>query len=183
MLSVLIALPALAQDVPPEQIVPPPGAEEQQAPEAQPAPESGVTIPEQPQAGAAGPEATGSIVLSSQSDMELRGDWIIGAKVLSMTGESIGSITDVIVDAEGGRITAAVLSVGGFLGIGAKQVAVDWARLQVNWDASEILLELTREEAEAAPEYLFRERQYAPLPATAPSADAGAPAGAGGALN
>jgi hypothetical protein len=116
---------------------------------------------------AAEPAAPAQAVVTDQAPTELRGDWIIGTNVVSMQDETIGSIQDLIIDEEEGRITAAVLGVGGFLGFGAKNIAVDWNELQINHDGQEITLDLTREEADAAPEYAFRDRAEAPAPAGA----------------
>jgi len=101
-------------------------------------------------------------VLSSQSASELRVDWVLGARVTSLEGETIGSIQDVILDTDEGVVTAAVISVGGFLGFGAKNIAVEWDALEIDWDASEISLALTREQADEAEEYIFRDREFAP---------------------
>lgn len=112
-------------------------------------------------------------LVTEQQPNELRGDWVIGTSVTSPDGETIGSIQDLIIDEEEGKVTAAILSVGGFLGIGAKNIAVAWDELQMSFDAREITLDLTREEAEEAPEYVFRDRAEAPAPA--PAADPAAP--------
>jgi sporulation protein YlmC with PRC-barrel domain len=113
---------------------------------------------------AAGPALAQDVLVSSQGANELRADWVVGATVTSTQGETIGSIQDIILDGEEGDVTAAVISVGGFLGFGAKNIAVDWNELQIDWDGSEITLDLTREEADAAEEYSFRDREYAPPP-------------------
>ena len=42
-------------------------------------------------------------------------------------GESLGSVEDIIIDPQSGEARQLVLSSGGFLGIGAKQIAVDLA--------------------------------------------------------
>lgn len=101
-------------------------------------------------------------VLSSQGSDELRVDWVLGSRVMSPDGETIGSIQDVILDVSEGNVTAAVISVGGFLGFGAKNIAVAWDALEIDWDASQISLSLTREQAEEAEEYVFRDREFAP---------------------
>ena len=97
-----------------------------------------------------------------QAENELRIDWITDATVTSPDGNAIGEINDVIVDAEAGTMKAAVIGVGGFLGIGEKQIAVPWDQLEINYDAQQITSDLTQEEAEAAPEYVFREQEAAP---------------------
>lgn len=101
-------------------------------------------------------------VEQQQAENELRIDWITDATVNSPDGNAIGEINDVIVDAEAGTMKAAVIGVGGFLGIGEKQIAVPWDQLTINYDAQQITSDLTQEEAEAAPEYVFREQEAAP---------------------
>ncbi|WP_194164647.1 PRC-barrel domain-containing protein [Microvirga thermotolerans] len=54
---------------------------------------------------------------------------LIGTKVISTNNESIGDINDVIVD-RNGQAVAAVIGVGGFLGIGEKDVAVPFNALE-----------------------------------------------------
>jgi len=50
---------------------------------------------------------------------ETRASWIIGATLVSPDGESIGPINDLLIDEEDGTVTAAIVSVGGFLGFGS----------------------------------------------------------------
>jgi len=54
---------------------------------------------------------------------------LIGTRVVSANNESIGDINDVIVD-RNGQVMAAVVGVGGFLGIGEKDVAVPFKSLE-----------------------------------------------------
>ncbi|MBM3605861.1 MAG: PRC-barrel domain containing protein [Alphaproteobacteria bacterium] len=96
-----------------------------------------------------------------QAPNEWRVDWITGTSVTSPDGTNIGSITDLIVDGDTGEMKAAIVGVGGFLGIGQKDIALPWNELTVNSDAQEITADLTREEADAAPEYVFRDRESA----------------------
>jgi sporulation protein YlmC with PRC-barrel domain len=114
------------------------------------------------------------VVRDRQEMTELRGDWVIGANVRSMDDESVGTISDLIIDANDGTVTAAVIDVGGFLGFGAKPIAVDWEELQITYDGNEVQLAITREEAEEAPEFEFRERDVPPPPPP--------PAGTGGGM-
>jgi len=105
--------------------------------------------------------ATAAQIVRDQAPNELRIDWITGASVESPAGEKIGDIRDLIIN-EQGQITAAIIGVGGFLGIGEKQIAVDWAQLQIDYDGQRIATTLSKEEAQAAPAYVFREKQDAP---------------------
>ncbi|MDO5613684.1 MAG: PRC-barrel domain-containing protein [Paracoccus sp. (in: a-proteobacteria)] len=112
----------------------------------------------------------GAAIIRDQAANELRLDWIIGTNVHDPEGTTVGSINDIILDGDTGRISAAIIGVGGFLGIGEKQIAVAWDRLAINFDANEITTTLTRDEADAAPEYVFRDRESAPSGAGAPAA-------------
>lgn len=165
----LMMVPALGQDTTA------PGAE---ATETMDTPMGAETAPAVDPADEAAAEAmTEEAVAASgkieqqQADNELRIDWITDATVMSPEGNAVGDINDVIVDAEAGTIKAAVIGVGGFLGIGEKQIAVPWDQLTFDYDAQRITSGLTREEAEAAPEYVFRTQ------ADAPAATDAAPAG------
>ena len=61
------------------------------------------------------------------SSSQLQGDWraskVVGLKVYNDENESLGSINDLLMD-KSGNIKAAVLGVGGFLGMGTHLVAV-----------------------------------------------------------
>ncbi len=103
-------------------------------------------------------------VVSRQQSEELRGNWLVGTRIQSAEGETIGPIEDLIIDQQSGNVTAAVVSVGGFLGFGAKRIAVDWKELQIDYDGNIIEVDLTREQAGEAMEYAFRERQNPPPP-------------------
>ena len=79
---------------------------------------------------------------------------VLGKDVRSSADENMGRIVDVIVD-RAGRVRAAVIDFGGFLGVGSRKIAVDWNALHFAPDSSkrEITLELTRDQVKAAPEY------------------------------
>lgn len=79
---------------------------------------------------------------------------ILGKKVIGPDHEELGLLTDVLVDAQG-RPRAAVIDVGGFLGVGSRKIAVDWRLLKLTPGSSEwqISANLTRAEIQGAPEY------------------------------
>lgn len=114
------------------------------------------------QAAMAAEVAASGKIAQQQAANELRLEWVTDATVTAPDGTAIGDINDLIVDGDTGQMIAAVIGVGGFLGIGEKQIAVPWDQLTVNYDAQEINSDLTKEEAEAAPDYIFREREAAP---------------------
>jgi sporulation protein YlmC with PRC-barrel domain len=70
---------------------------------------------------------------SGASNTSFQGDWraskVVGLNVYNEKNENVGSINDLLMDKSGG-IKAAVISVGGFLGMGAKLVAVPFDKVK-----------------------------------------------------
>ncbi|QDS99481.1 PRC-barrel domain-containing protein [Adhaeretor mobilis] len=60
-----------------------------------------------------------------------RASQVIGANIYNMKEESVGEISDVVLDASTGRIAYAAVTYGGFLGIGDKMFAVPWEAFRV----------------------------------------------------
>lgn len=80
---------------------------------------------------------------------------ILGRPVLSADDENMGRIVDVIVD-RSGRVRAAVIDFGGFLGVGSRKIAVDWSALHFpppGQPNAKVTLDLTRDQVKGAPEY------------------------------
>jgi sporulation protein YlmC with PRC-barrel domain len=74
-----------------------------------------------------------------------------GDSVRNSAGEDLGKIEDIMVDIPTGRVAYAVLSFGGFLGIGNKLFAVPWAALTLDEDAHEFILNVDKAVLESAP--------------------------------
>jgi hypothetical protein len=80
---------------------------------------------------------------------------VLGRDVRSAADEAMGRIVDVIVD-RSGKVRAAVIDFGGFLGVGSRKIVVDWSALHFGKIANKkesITLELTKAQVAAAPEY------------------------------
>jgi hypothetical protein len=79
---------------------------------------------------------------------------VLGKEVRSSADENMGRIVDVIAD-RSGRVRAAVIDFGGFLGVGSRKIAVDWNALSFAPEGKNdvVTLELTRDQVKAAPEY------------------------------
>lgn len=128
------------------------------------------------------------------ADTDNLGSRLIGQPVYSSTGddaEEIGTISDIVFSAEG-EITAVVIGVGGFLGIGEKSVAVDFGSLEFTLAADNTerwVLPTTADALTNAPDFVWAEDEpvdgaatgdaMAPAPGAAvtpaPSGDAMAP--------
>jgi len=82
---------------------------------------------------------------------------VVGTNVYNTGGEKIGTIEDIVLDKLSPRIMFAVISFGGFLGIGEKYHAVPWALLDFQEDKGGYVVPLTREVLEKAPVYDMEE--------------------------
>ena len=76
---------------------------------------------------------------------------LIGDGVRNPAGEDLGGITELMIDLSTGRVAYAVLSFGGFLGLGDKLFAVPWDALTVDTDEKKFVLDVNREQLENAP--------------------------------
>ena len=80
---------------------------------------------------------------------------ILGRDVRGAANEDMGRIVDVIVDRDG-KVRAAVIDFGGFLGVGSRRIVVDWNALRfagVSNKSDSVSLDLNKEQVSAAPEY------------------------------
>src|SRR5512135_141884 len=76
----------------------------------------------------------------------LTGDSVVNAK-----GEDLGSIEDIMIHIDSGRIAYAVLSFGGFLGMGDKLFAIPWEALTLDEDNHQFILDIDKDKLENAP--------------------------------
>jgi len=85
---------------------------------------------------------------------------LIGASVKSTQGENLGKIDELVIDPHDARIKAAVVSVGGVLGLGAKSVAIPWDRMTMGTgaDRDTIIVAMGKDELERAPGWQKSER-------------------------
>lgn len=95
-----------------------------------------------------------SSVLVMQHETEKSTAEMIGMPVFSPDGATVGKISNLLIDQDQ-QVTGAVLSVGGFLGIGSKTVAVPWASLKFDEKGGKQLAiePMSSEELAKAPEF------------------------------
>lgn len=105
------------------------------------------------------PATRPALMVDGYKDMEpeaLTAEALEGASVYSVNDEDIGNVSQLILDG-GGQITEAVVDVGGFLGLGAKAVALTMDEMQiVRSDAGDdvrVYIDTTKEVLESRPEY------------------------------
>jgi len=97
--------------------------------------------------------------MSSSSNKELFASSLIGASVKDSQGQSVGKIEELVIDPQDSRIKEAVVSVGGFLGIGAKSVAVPWNELKPAPDGDALVIAMGKEELDKTPSWQKPEKE------------------------
>ncbi|MCB1680284.1 MAG: PRC-barrel domain-containing protein [Halioglobus sp.] len=83
--------------------------------------------------------------------MHLAASIVIGKEVKNGQGEHLGKIEDLMVDTSTGAIIYAVLSFGGFLGIGEKLFAVPLQAMHVDSEDEQFLLNESKQRLREAP--------------------------------
>jgi len=102
----------------------------------------------------------------STGDFNATGDMsanaLVGAKVRNANGDVVGKVEDLYLDSRGGT-KILVVSVGGFLGIGSKDVAVNWSDIKYGRDGKSVVLTtgLSKDALVALPDYKYERRRPA----------------------
>lgn len=78
---------------------------------------------------------------------------VVGSSVFNKANETIGTIDDLIVTPDD-KVPFAVLSVGGFLGLGTRHVVVPYSTIQM-LDKRMMLRDATKESLKSLPEYKY----------------------------
>jgi hypothetical protein len=78
---------------------------------------------------------------------------VAGTHVYNPAGESVGTIDDVMIDKRSGKVAYAVMSFGGFLGIGEKYHPLPWQKLRYDTGRGGYVVDLSRTQLEGAPTY------------------------------
>lgn len=81
-----------------------------------------------------------------------------GTDVYNTKGEKLGSIEDLVLDKIEGRVQYAILSFGGFLGLGDKHYPLPWGALKYDTRKGGYLVNLDKQQLENAPAYEPSER-------------------------
>ena len=74
-----------------------------------------------------------------------------GDKVITSDGEHVGKISDIMLDVRSGRIAYAVLSEGGFLGMGTTLHAIPWSALTLDTDEECFRVDITAQQLKDDP--------------------------------
>src|SRR6267378_3801685 len=78
-------------------------------------------------------------------------DTLEGDDIVNTAGEKLGELEHIMIDVPSGRVAYAVLSFGGFLGMGDKLFAIPWEALTLDTDNKCFILDASKEQLKKAP--------------------------------
>jgi sporulation protein YlmC with PRC-barrel domain len=121
-----------------------------------PSPGMTTTRPASPGMGATGAAATSTSSAPKYftADHQVRASKVVGASVYNDQNQSIGSVDDVLMTDNDHKAATAVISVGGFLGMGSKLVSVPFDQLKIENDRI-VMPDATKPSLEGMPEYRY----------------------------
>ena len=84
---------------------------------------------------------------------------LIGSEVKSMNDETVGNVSDLVIDSDG-QVAAIIVGVGGFLGVGEKDVAISWDSVTRSQNPSDegVMVDVSRESLNSAPAFESNQR-------------------------
>ena len=103
------------------------------------------------------PTGTSSAVHQGGHHRLIAADKVEGTAVYNTGGDRLGTIEDLMIDKISGRVAFAVMSFGGFLGIGEQHHPLPWSILTYDTTKGGYVVDLTREQLEGAPSYAASE--------------------------
>ena len=89
----------------------------------------------------------------------MRASKLIGTNVLNAANETVGSINEIVLGKDG-RVAAVIIGVGGFLGIGEREVAVNFNSIRKARDQNNNLvltMDATKDSLKAAPAWRWED--------------------------
>lgn len=89
--------------------------------------------------------------LHSDTGRVLSASTLASDDVYNLKGEKLGSIKEIMLDIQNGRVSYAVMSFGGFLSLGEKLFAVPWGALKVDTENKRFLFDVDEDRLKNAP--------------------------------
>jgi len=80
-------------------------------------------------------------------------DKVEGTRVMNTAGEKLGTVENVMIDKLSGKVAYAVMSFGGFLGIGDRHHPLPWGMLKYDTNLNGYVVNLDKQMLEKAPTY------------------------------
>jgi sporulation protein YlmC with PRC-barrel domain len=96
-------------------------------------------------------QAVSTVPAATTLGIVLSGSSLKGDRVVNYKGEDLGKIEEIMIDLDRGRVAYAVLSFGGFLGLGDKLFAIPWQAITVDTIKKQLTLNVDKALLEKAP--------------------------------
>src|SRR5215471_2384145 len=90
---------------------------------------------------------------------EIDANKLIGRNIKNPQGDTVGEINSVAIDKDG-KVRSVIVGVGGFLGVGEKNVALPWDSLTVSNNGEDVVANVTKDQLKALPEHKFPESAH-----------------------
>jgi hypothetical protein len=84
---------------------------------------------------------------------------LIGRNVKNADDETIGEIKSVHIGADG-KVDQLIVGVGGFLGVGEREVAIAWNDLTISGNGERVVANMSKDQLKALPEYKYSDPSY-----------------------
>ena len=102
-------------------------------------------------------ETSSGTVVTDETDRLIASNKVEGTAVYNRQGERLGSVYNFMVDKRSGQVEYAVMSFGGFLGIGDSYHPLPWKSLTYDTSQGGYVVDLDKNRLQGAPRYSSRE--------------------------
>jgi sporulation protein YlmC with PRC-barrel domain len=93
---------------------------------------------------------------TAQAQLQVDAENLLGLDVVNAEGETIGEIDNVVIDADG-QVRHVIVGVGGFLGLGEKNVALPWDQIVLSADGESVTVPYTKDQLAGLPSHVYPE--------------------------
>ena len=97
-----------------------------------------------------------------QQGIQINGSSLMNSTVRGMDGKDLGKVSDLVIDPKDGRVAAVIISMGGTLGMGKKEITVPWNAVQLGRDQQQIIVTLQQPLMPSAPKAQDQQRDQSP---------------------
>jgi hypothetical protein len=120
-----------------------------------------MTAYENPKGAASmGTRSSQQSIATNETDRLIASDKVEGTAVYNKAGDHLGSVYNFMVDKYSGRVSHAVMSFGGFLGIGERYHPIPWEKLDYDPKVGGYVVDVDRGMLESAPSYTADEQPW-----------------------
>jgi sporulation protein YlmC with PRC-barrel domain len=105
------------------------------------------------------PTRTGDATWYTHQATDIRASKLIGTRVVNAANETVGDVNEVVLTPDG-QVAALIVGVGGFLGIGEREVAVGYSSVKKSRDSNSNLvltMDATRDSLKSAPAWSWKQ--------------------------